>query len=68
MEACAAEDIDFLVAGIGGQTNEDGQVVLLLDEEVLGGSKTNVCDAEAIGVVAGGCVGDGSESSLPVDG
>jgi len=67
MEAGAAEEIDFLVAGISGQTDENGQMVLLLNEEVLGGAKADICDAETVGIVEGRGVGNGSESGRPVE-
>ena len=67
MESGAAEEIDFLVAGIGGQTDENGQMILLLNEEVLGGAKADICDAETVGIVEGRGVGNGSESGRPVE-
>ncbi len=46
------DEVELARTGIGGQAGIDGQVVLLLDEEVLRGSERNVGAGKVVGAVA----------------
>ena len=63
----AEEEVELLVAWVGGEACEDGKVVFLLDDEILGGAKANVGDAETVSVVERGGIRHGTQRGCPVE-
>ena len=51
MERYAHQEIELLGARIGRQSSKDRKMILLLYDEVLGGTQADVGDTEAIGIV-----------------
>ena len=66
-ESDAEDEVELARTGIGGQAGIDGQVVLLLDEEVLRGSERNVGAGKVVGAVARRTPRHNANSPHPVE-